>query len=61
MPEGLFEKMVGVPGLQPLDQKEAAELDAYLENVSTNVVPVIVRQVTEREKRAVEARMMFIR
>jgi hypothetical protein len=61
MATGSFGKMIGVPSLQPLSKEQAAEVDAFHQHVRKNVVPVIVRQVTERETRAVQARKIFIR
>ncbi|MBN3761113.1 hypothetical protein [Burkholderia sp. Ac-20365] len=61
MSRGIFAKMVSVPSLRPLDEADSARMSAYLQQVRDDVVPVIVKQVIEREKRAVEARKLFLR
>ncbi|MGF6440288.1 hypothetical protein [Paraburkholderia youngii] len=54
-----FKDFDGVPGLRPLTETEAAELDAYHEHVRDHVVPVIAAKVSQREKDAVEARKLI--
>lgn len=58
--EGSFNSFVGASSLQPLSESEAAAMNAYLENVRANVVPVTVEQVIKRERMAVEARKLFV-
>ncbi|MFP3637796.1 hypothetical protein [Paraburkholderia sp. SIMBA_054] len=57
----IFERMISVPSLQPLSPDSQREMDGFFERVRTEVVPIIVKEVTDRERRAVEARKMFIR
>lgn len=56
----MFDRFVGVPNLQPLSEKDQAELDAFFKHMKEKVVPQIVEDVRRRERNAVEARKIFI-